>query len=172
MAKPRLVDAAQGSICCWKLTGVQHLYACIVVAIERGNGTRAASIDRVCRIREPDSKVVCLRRHSPRVQDESFVIQNPRYVHHALALRIGRDVTLIPGRNERCVGRSDDEQGEVYVWGKGCYLYVHVLYGSKIADGDPSASAGAQTSRSSRRPYHAEDNAVIRGRRRRGDKYR
>jgi hypothetical protein len=48
-----LMNLAQGSICCWKLAGVQHLYARVVVAIERRHCARTPGPDRLCRISEP-----------------------------------------------------------------------------------------------------------------------
>jgi len=74
------LDEAQGSICCWELTGVQHLYACIMVAIERCHGTRTTCVDSLCRIRKPKSKVVQLNCNRAGVKDEGLIAEDPSYV--------------------------------------------------------------------------------------------
>ena len=99
------LDSTQGSVCNWKVAGVQDLYACVVVAVERRHGARAPSRDRVCRVGKPYPEVVRLDRNGRHagVQDEGLLTEDPSHIYYSSANCIGLQVALIPRRDEGCV---------------------------------------------------------------------
>jgi len=72
-----------------EIAGIENLDASIVVTVEGRYVTWTPCFESICRIREPHSEVVSLSGNRPRIQDESFVTQDPGYVQDASAYSIG-----------------------------------------------------------------------------------
>ncbi len=101
----------QGSFSGWKTVGVQDLYARAVIAVERRHCARTPSRDRVCRVGKPYSKVeqVDRDRRDAGVQNEGLMTEDPSHIYYTFPICIGRQVALIPCRDEGCGGGVDDK---------------------------------------------------------------
>src|SRR5438128_4187177 len=156
------LDSTQGSVCNWKVAGVQDLYARVVVAVERRHGARAPSRDRVCRVGKPYPEVVRLDRNGRHagVQDEGLITEDPSHIYYSSANCIGLQVALVPRRDEGCVRGVDDKQRELRVCRKIEHLNMHVLNRSQVAYRDPSVSCGTEAGNGAGGLDHAEDSAI------------
>jgi hypothetical protein len=157
----RLLEVEQRPLVSGEVARVQNLYPRIVVSVERRWCARTPGIGRVCGVGKPDPEVVQLDRDrgDAWVQDESFIIEDPSHVYDTVAIFIGCQVALVPGRDEGCNRSVDDKQREGGVWRKARHFNVHVLNWSQIAERNPSTSCGFEAGYRSCGLNHVEGNA-------------
>jgi hypothetical protein len=80
LALSKLGKSQQRSVVSREITGIQDLYARVMVAVERRYVARTPSCDRVCRVGKPDPEVVGLDWDWTGVQDEGFITKDPSHV--------------------------------------------------------------------------------------------
>lgn len=113
-----------------------------MIAVERRGYVRAPSASGVVRIAEPDADVA----HGYRLvrKQERFIAEDAGIVCDSVTLRVGVNVTLIPGKAKGPAGMLGDEDCEFVIRCEPEDFQMQLLNSSQVADRDASVSGGRQ----------------------------
>jgi hypothetical protein len=160
LAAAALLNPTQGSVSIREVAGIQHLYARLMVSVERRNCTGAPGCDGIGGISKPHPEMAGLDGHRAGIQDKSLRAEDTRHVGNTSAVLVCGQVRLVPGRDKRRIRGGDYKDRELRVSREVEHFSMEVLNRSQVADRHPSPSCGLEAGCGPGRLNQVEDGAI------------